>query len=167
MKRIILFVLLLVVNAAFVMADGVRNLPTYTSNMSYSGGGLYQSSSRTLNSYGGGGTMSSAIGAGGQRGVSFSTTSASFSVPSFYHSRVTAVGSAAPQSLVTDDPYMSAGPLRAKPGGATGGGSGSETGGDSPDLKQPIGDAVWPLMLMLLGYVGYARIRRRRSEVEA
>ena len=48
------------------------------------------------------------------------------------------------------------------------GGSGSGTGGneaeESTDPQQdPIGDAMWPLMLLALAYVGVRAFRRRRA----
>ena len=76
-------------------------------------------------------------------------------------------GSALPMAAVsgitTADDYAPSGPRRAKrdvgEGGTT---EGSDEDPDNPGEPAPIGDVLWPLMLMALAFCGVVYLRRKK-----
>lgn len=90
------------------------------------------------------------------------TTSTMQMSGSSYSPQVTAVGSEyvidAPASGPAQSPKAGRGLRKSDYGGNT------EVSTDDQDPEFPIGDAVWPLMLMALAYMGWSFFRRRRAE---
>lgn len=75
-------------------------------------------------------------------------------------------GSALPMAAVsgitTADDYAPSGPRRAKRNVGDGGTTEGDEDPDNPGEPAPIGDVLWPLMLMALAFCGVVYLRRKK-----